>query len=216
MFSPVDAIHTLSTISTRVAVALIDVDLTVLATSARLASTLIPIDQIFAVTPILTRVALALVYLGLTQVPCEARVTVAREGVLSINTLPSMTWGALAVINVGLAVHSCVSCRTPACVACYGVQTDAPVVTRVAFTVIDVDLTTITSETIATGALKCVNHVMADSSIETGVELALIYVYLALRTRETCKKATKLQLIVLMFLLYIFKMMFFLNTALSK
>jgi hypothetical protein len=102
--SPVYAVDTFSAIATRIAVALVDVDLTVGSRGARLAAALVAINEVLTMAAKLAGVALTLVDLCLAEVASKTWVTVASERVLSIDTLPSMTRGTLAVIYVRFAV----------------------------------------------------------------------------------------------------------------
>jgi hypothetical protein len=102
--SPVYTVHTLGTVTTRIAVALIDVDLAVGPRRAGLAATLVAVDQVLTEPSKLARVALALIDLCLTKVTGEPWVAVARERVLTVNTLSPVTRRALAVIDVCLTV----------------------------------------------------------------------------------------------------------------
>jgi hypothetical protein len=103
---PVYAIYTLRAIATWIAVTLIDVDLTVWACGAWLAAALIAIDQVLTVPSKLAGVALTLIDLCLAEVPSETRVTVASEWILPINTLPTVTRRALAVIYVCFTIST--------------------------------------------------------------------------------------------------------------
>lgn len=102
--SPVYAIDTFSAIATRIAVALVDVDLTVRPCGARLATALVAINEVLTVSTKLAGVTLTFVDLCLAQVASKTWVTVASERVLSIDTLPPMTRGALAVIYICFTV----------------------------------------------------------------------------------------------------------------
>lgn len=103
---PVDAIDASSTISARVGITLVDVDLTVAAGGARLAAALVATDQIFTVASKLARVRLALVDLGLTDSAGIPRVAVASETIVTIDALSSMTRSRQAVVYVGFAGHT--------------------------------------------------------------------------------------------------------------
>lgn len=102
--SPVYAIDTFSAIATRIAVALVDVDLTVRPCGARFAAALVAINEVLTVSTKLAGVTLTFVDLRLAEVASKTWVTVASERVLSIDTLPPMTRGALAVIYVCFTV----------------------------------------------------------------------------------------------------------------
>lgn len=102
--SPVYAIDTFSAIATWITVALIDVDLTVRPCGARLATALVAINEVLTVSTKLAGVTLTFIDLCLAQVASKTWVTVASERVLSIDTLPPMTRGALAVIYVCFTV----------------------------------------------------------------------------------------------------------------
>lgn len=104
--SPVYTIYTFCTVATWIAVTLIDVDLTVRARGAWLAAALVAINEVLTVSSKLARVALTLVDLCLAQVPSETWVAVACEWVLPIDTLATMTWGALTVIYVCFTVST--------------------------------------------------------------------------------------------------------------
>lgn len=132
----------------------------------------------------LAGVALAFVDLCLAEVASKTWVTVAGERVLSIDTLPPMTRGTLAVIYVCFTVGTCEAWWTLACVDSNGVVTDATISTRVALTVIDVNLTAVTSETNCTRAAKCVDQIVAYTPIQTRIQLALVDVNLTLCARE--------------------------------
>jgi hypothetical protein len=66
--------------------------------------------------------------------------------------------------------------------------TDATIATRVALTVIDVDLTAVPSETNGAGTAECVDQIIAYSAIQTRIQLALVDVDLTLRTCEACNR----------------------------
>jgi hypothetical protein len=102
--SPVYAIHTFGAIATWIAVALVNVDLTVGPSGARLAAALIAINEVLTVSAKLARVTFTFIDLGLAEVASKTWVTVASKRVLSIDTLPSMTRGTLAVIDVCFTV----------------------------------------------------------------------------------------------------------------
>jgi hypothetical protein len=77
--SPVYAIYTLGAITTRIAVALVDINLAVRPRGARLAATLVAIDEVLTESSKLARVTLTLIDLRLAKVTSETRMAVARE-----------------------------------------------------------------------------------------------------------------------------------------
>jgi hypothetical protein len=77
--SPVYAVDTFSAIATWIAVALVDVDLTVGSCGARLAAALVAINEVLTMATKLAGVALTLVDLCLAEVASKTRVTVASE-----------------------------------------------------------------------------------------------------------------------------------------
>jgi hypothetical protein len=102
--SPVYTIYTLGAITTRIAVALVDINLAVGPRGAWLAATLVTVDEVLAESSKLARVALTLINLCLAQVTSETRMAVARERVLTINTLATVTGWALAVVYICFTV----------------------------------------------------------------------------------------------------------------
>jgi hypothetical protein len=69
-----------------------------------------------------------------------------------------------------------------------GVMTDATISTRVALTVIDVNLAAVTGETNRARTAKCVDQIVAYTSIQTRIQLALVDVDLTLCAREACNR----------------------------
>lgn len=103
MILPVDSIDAPCVVPTRIAVALVDVDLTVRSRSARLAYALITIYQVLTDTAELARVRLTLVYLCVTQVTREPRMAHADKGVFAVDTLAMLTRRGETVVYVRLA-----------------------------------------------------------------------------------------------------------------
>lgn len=89
--SPVYTVYTLGAITTRIAVALIDINLAVGPRGARLAATLVTVDEVLTESSKLARVTLTLIDLCLAKVTSETRMAVARERVLTIDTLSPVT-----------------------------------------------------------------------------------------------------------------------------
>lgn len=81
--------------------------------------------------------------------------------------------------------HTSKARRTLAAVACDGVSADSSVATRAAETVIYVGLAASSREADGTCALEGVYQVIADTAVEAGVDLALVYVYFTLCSCET-------------------------------
>jgi hypothetical protein len=67
-------------------------------------------------------------------------------------------------------------------------MTDAAIPTRVALTIINVNLAAVTSETNCTDTPECVDQIIAYASIQTWIQLTLINVNLTLCACEACKR----------------------------
>lgn len=104
---PVDSVDALGSVAARIAVALVDVDLTVRPRSAWATAALVAVDEVLAMSAVLARVAGTLVHLRLAQVACVAGVALASERVLSVNTVSMMARRGLAVVDVRLTTQSC-------------------------------------------------------------------------------------------------------------
>jgi len=65
-------------------------------------------------------------------------------------------------------------------------MTDATITTRVALTVIDVNLAAVTGETDRAHTSKRVDQIVAYATIQTWIQLTLINVNLTLCARKTC------------------------------
>ena len=89
--SPVYTVYTLGAITTRIAVALVDVNLAVGPCGARLAATLVTVDEVLTESSKLARVTLTLINLCLAKVTSETWMAVACERVLTIDTLSPVT-----------------------------------------------------------------------------------------------------------------------------
>lgn len=74
-----------------------------------------------------------------------------------------------------------------------GVMTYATISAWVALTVINVDLTAVTSETDGTRTAECVDQIIAYTSIQTWIQLALVDVNLTLCTCEPCNRPNECQ-----------------------
>lgn len=85
--SPVYTVYTLGAITTRIAVALVDINLAVGPRGAGLAATLVTVDEVLTESSKLARVTLTLIDLCLAKVTSETRMAVACERVLTIDTL---------------------------------------------------------------------------------------------------------------------------------
>ena len=104
--SPVYTVYTLGAITTWIAVALVDINLAVGPRGARLAAALVTVDEVLTQSSELARVTLTLIDLCLAKVTGETRMAVARERVLTIDTLSPVTRWALAVVDVCLTVST--------------------------------------------------------------------------------------------------------------
>jgi len=77
--SPVYTVYTLGAITTRIAVALVDINLAVGPRGARLAPALVTVDEVLTQSSKLARVTLTLIDLCLTKVTGKTRMAVTRE-----------------------------------------------------------------------------------------------------------------------------------------
>lgn len=99
---PVDTVDTSGSISTRITVTFVDVDLTILTRCARSTDAQVTVDTILASTAKLTRIALAFIDLRLAQITGEAGGAVAGEAILAVDADTAATWIRGAVVDVGL------------------------------------------------------------------------------------------------------------------
>jgi len=89
-------------------------------------------------------------------------------------------------LNMRRAALTCETRRALAGVDSNGVMTDATITTRVALTVIDVNLAAVTGETDRAHTSKRVDQIVAYATIQTWIQLTLINVNLTLCARKTC------------------------------
>lgn len=164
---PVDAVDASGSVSTGVAVTLVDVDLAVGAGRSRTADALVTIDAILASTPELARIALALVDLRLAQFPSETRETVAREAILSVDASSGMAGIGSAVVDIRFARRPCKTGRTFAGVAGDPVLTSSAVLARRGCAVVDVDLTMGTGEAVGARTLERIDQIAANPAVQT-------------------------------------------------
>lgn len=90
---------------------------------------------------------------------------------------------------------TCKARRTLAAVASDGVSADPSVATRATETVVYVGLAASSREADGTCTLEGVNQVIADTAVQAGVDLALVYVYFTLCSCETWSIKTLLSIL---------------------
>lgn len=103
---PINSVNTFSSISTGIAITLVDVDLTIGPARARATSALIPIDEILAVALVLARIRFAFVDLSLAEITGESLLAVAYKFILAVNALASVTGRRLTVVDIRLAIRA--------------------------------------------------------------------------------------------------------------
>lgn len=107
------------------------------------------------------------------------------KGVFSIDTFPVEARRRLAIVDVRFAGQAGKTWWTFASVTRYGVLAYAAVSTRVGNAVVYVDLTSGTGETRGAGTLEGVDEIVTNSTVQTGLILAFVYVDFALGSSET-------------------------------
>ena len=98
----VDVVVTNSSIQTRIACAVIDVDLTVLAIKADGALAVIVVDQILAFSPLLARILLALIDVHVAVLALEPGKAVAFEVIDQVHASWRRRWFSFRSLNMAL------------------------------------------------------------------------------------------------------------------
>lgn len=167
---------------TRVAGAVVKVDLAVCSRGSVLTLTDVLVDQVHTLAAILAGVAVALVELILTAVARVAGVAVTGVARNSVDAGAVMTRVGLAVVDIAVAEGAFVTFSAAALEPIGPVVAFRPVLTRRAGALIYVDLTHGASKPWLAGACETVDHVPTDAVIHTWVALAVIHVDLTVRS----------------------------------
>lgn len=177
----VDQVHTLASILTRVAVALIELVLTAIARVASITVAGVAGNAIYACTMV-TRVRLAVVDVALTECPFITFSTAALEPIGPVVAFCSILAGcAGALIYVDLTHGASKPWLAGACKAVDHVPTDAIIHTWVTLTVIHVNLTVSPHVAWHADAGELANAIQASGIILAGHGQALVDVNLATR-----------------------------------